>query len=82
MELVRRLTRRRNLYVLLVENEQCAVEIGARVVVDPRSGVPVGGSIGRIRSRGEISRQLNQPLLQTDVPIELRVEIGRIEEGA
>ena len=80
MKLVRLTVRGRDLHVLLVENEQRAVEIGARWMVDPRIGVPVGSSIGRIRRIRKVSCQLNQALLETDVPIELGIEIGGIEE--
>ena len=80
MELVRLTVRGRDLHVLFVENEERTVEIGARPVVDPQIGVPVGSSISRIRRIREVSCRLNQPLLETDVPIELGIEIRSIEE--
>lgn len=82
MELVRLTVRRRDLHVLLVENEKRTVEIGTRWMVDPRIGVPMGCSIGRIRRIREVSGQLNQSLLETYVSIELGIQIGRIQKGS
>src|SRR5688500_20411431 len=59
MELVRMPSRRRDLNVLLVQDEQRTVEIGARRVVDRRISVAVGGSIRRISRRREVARQLD-----------------------
>ena len=81
MELVRLTVRRRDLYVLLVEDEQRTVEIRARWMVDPRIGVPMGCSIGRVRRICEVSGQVNHSLLETDVSIELGIEILGIQKG-
>ena len=82
MELVGRAAGGRNLDVLLVEHEQRAMEVGARGVIDPRGGVPVGCPIRWVCGPSQISCELGQPLLRPDVAIELGVEVGRVEEGA
>ena len=81
MELVSLLTRRRNLDVLFVEDEQRAMKLGSRPVIDPRRGVPVGGSVGGIRGVAEVARDVHQLLFESDISIKLGVEVRRFEQG-
>jgi hypothetical protein len=82
MELISVSATRRDLYVLLVENEQRAVKIRPRCMIDPWRGATVGSFADWIGSDGEVPRQMDQSLFESDVPIELGVEIRRIEEQA
>ena len=82
MELVRLTSGERDLYVLLVENEQRPMEIRPACMVDPLSVASLSSSIRWIRSSPQVSCDLNQALFQTDVPVELGIEIGGIEKRA
>ena len=82
MELVRLTSGGRDLYVLLVENEQRTMEIRTACMVDPLSVASLSSSIRWVRSSPQVSCKLNQPLFQTNVPIELGIEIGGIEKRA
>ncbi len=58
------------------------MKIGASRVVNPRCTAPISGFVVGISSDAQVSRQMNQPLLEADILIERGAEIGRIEQSA
>jgi hypothetical protein len=80
MELIRLSPRRSDLDVLLVDAEKGAMKVCARRMVYPRRGVPIRGSIRWKCRVGEIPNQVEEPLLETNVAIQLRIQIGRVEK--
>ena len=51
-------------------------------MIDPWRSAAVGGAIGWICGAAKISSHREQAFLETDLFVEARVEIGRIEQGA
>ena len=49
-------------------------------MIDPWVGVPIRSALGGISCPREVAGHLQHPLLETDIPIQLGVEIGKIEE--
>src|SRR3982751_1794094 len=80
MEPIRVAAGGRYLHVLLVQKEQRSMEIRARALIDPWRRAAIRSSAGGIGGRAEVARQMNQSLLESDIPIQLGVEIGRIQE--
>src|SRR2546423_2592913 len=69
-----------NLDVLLVQHEQRTMKLGARGVIYPWVGVPIRSAVGGVSGACKVAGHVHHPLLETDIPVQLGIQIGKIEE--